>query len=62
MVAPVAAVEEVEDIPTGMIHMQAAITTPVDTPMGMKTYGLDIVVKFYAHRCFSGNFTRVLCG
>ncbi len=33
-------------IPTGTIHLHAAITTPVATPMGMKTFGLDIVVKF----------------
>jgi hypothetical protein len=42
----VPAVAEVEDIPTGTNLTQAAITTPVATPMGMKTYGLDIVVKF----------------
>jgi hypothetical protein len=42
------AVAEVEDIPTGTNPTQAAITTPVATPMGMKTYGLDIVVKFGA--------------
>ena len=42
----VPAVAEAEDIPTGTNLTQAAITTPVATPMGMKTYGLDIVVKF----------------
>lgn len=26
--------------------LTAATTTPVDIPMGMTTYGLDIVVKF----------------
>ena len=40
------AVAEVVDIPTGTDLIQAVITTPVATPMGMKTYGLDIVVKF----------------
>jgi hypothetical protein len=44
MVAP--AVAEVEDIPTGTSLTQAATTTPVAIPMGTKTYGLDIVVKF----------------
>jgi hypothetical protein len=39
-------VAEVVDTPTGMDLTQAVITTPVATPMGMKTYGLDIVVKF----------------
>jgi len=43
MAAP--AVAEVEDIPTGTNLTQAATTTPVAIPMGMKTYGLDIVVK-----------------
>ncbi len=38
----------VEDTPTGTDLTQAVITTPVATPMGMKTYGLDIVVKFGA--------------
>lgn len=38
-----------EDIPTGtdLDLTIAAITTPVATPMGMTTYGLDIVVKFW---------------
>jgi hypothetical protein len=31
--------------------LMAAATTPVDIPMGMTTYGLDIVVKFDAVRC-----------
>jgi hypothetical protein len=44
--------EEVEDTPTGTIDIQAAIITPVATPTGMKTFGLDIVVKFNASRCF----------
>jgi hypothetical protein len=44
MAAPAAA--EVEDILMGTNPTQPAITTPVATPMGMKTYGLDIVVKF----------------
>ncbi len=49
MEAPaVAAVEE--DTLMGTIHIPAAITTPVATPMGMTTYGLDIVVKFDAFR------------
>jgi hypothetical protein len=43
----VAAVEE-EDIPTGTT-IRDAITTPVATPMGMTTYGLDIVVKLNTH-------------
>jgi hypothetical protein len=34
----VAVVEVVEDILTGTINIQAAITTPVATPEGMKTY------------------------
>jgi hypothetical protein len=42
MAAP--AVAEVEDTLTGTNLTQAAITTPVATPMGTKTYGLDIVV------------------
>lgn len=43
--------EEVEDTPTGTITMAAAaVTTPVDTPMGMTTYGLEIVVKLNAFR------------
>lgn len=44
--AVVAAVEE--DILMGTINTPAATTTPVATPMGMTTYGLDIVVKFDA--------------
>lgn len=44
MADPAAAAVEV--ILTGMHLFQAAITTPVAIPMGMKTYGLDIVVKF----------------
>jgi hypothetical protein len=39
-------VAEGEDIPTGTDLTQIVITTPVATPMGMRTYGLDIVVKF----------------
>ncbi len=31
----------------------AATTTPVAIPMGMTTYGLDIVVKFSALRFFA---------
>lgn len=46
MVVLEAAEVEVEGIPTGTDLTQAVITTPVATPMGMKTYGLDIVVKF----------------
>jgi hypothetical protein len=42
MAAP--AVAEVEDILMGTDHIPAAITTPVATPMGMTTYGLDIVM------------------
>ena len=43
---------EEEDTPTGTIAMAAAaVTTPVDTPMGMTTYGLEIVVKLDAFRC-----------
>ena len=41
--------------PTGTIMvaiLKAAATTPVDIPTGMTTYGLDIVVKFDAVRCF----------
>ena len=43
---------EVEEVtPTGTITMAAAaITTPVATPMGMRTYGLEIVVKLDAFR------------
>jgi hypothetical protein len=45
-------VEEVVDIPTGTIIMAAAaVTTPVATPMGMTTYGLESVVKLDAFRC-----------
>lgn len=40
-------VEEV--IPTGTV-LAVAETTPVAIPTGMKTYGLDIVVKFNASR------------
>ena len=40
-----------EDILTGTNHIIAAITTPVAIPMGMTTYGLDIVVKFGAFPC-----------
>ena len=45
--------EEEEAIPTGTI-LAVAETTPVAIPTGMKTYGLDIVVKFDASRscCF----------
>lgn len=32
--------------------LKAAITTPVATPTGMTTLGLDIVVKSDASRCF----------
>lgn len=41
----VAAAEE--DIQMGMLRTTTAITitTPVDIPTGMTTYGLDIVVK-----------------
>jgi hypothetical protein len=46
MAVPAVAEVEVEDIPTGTNLTQTAITTSVATPMGMKTYGLDIVVKF----------------
>jgi hypothetical protein len=31
--------------------LKAAATTPVAIPMGMTTYGLDIVVKSDAVRC-----------
>ena len=41
-----AALVVAEDTLTGMNHIIAAITTPVATPTGMTTYGLDIVVKF----------------
>lgn len=37
--------EEEEAILEGTAIRVAAVTTPVDIPMGMKTYGLDIVVK-----------------
>lgn len=33
--------------------LKAAATTPVAIPMGMTTYGLDIVVKFCAFRYLS---------
>jgi hypothetical protein len=46
MAAPVVAEEE--DILMGTDHIRTAITTPVATPMGMTTYGLDVVVKFDA--------------
>lgn len=48
--AALAVAEEEAVIPTGTIHIQTAITTPMDTPTGMTTYGLDIVVKFDASR------------
>jgi hypothetical protein len=49
----VRAVAEVEeDILMGTNHMAAAVTTPVAIPTGMTTYGLDIVVKSNASRCF----------
>lgn len=41
-----------EDILMGTNLMAAAVTTPVAIPTGMKTYGLDIVVKSNASRCF----------
>jgi hypothetical protein len=44
-------VEVEEDIPTGTnLTAVAAVTTPVATPMGMTTYGLEIVVKLDAFR------------
>jgi hypothetical protein len=49
MVAVPAVVEE--DILMGTDLTTAAITTPVATPMGMITYGLDIVVKLDAFGC-----------
>jgi len=42
-------VVEEEAIPTGTI-LAVGETTPVAIPTGMKTYGLDIVVKFDASR------------
>jgi hypothetical protein len=41
------------EVPTGTITvaiLKAAETTPVAIPMGMTTYGIDIVVKFDAVR------------
>jgi hypothetical protein len=43
---------EEEDIRMGTNHMAAAVTTPVAIPTGMKTCGLDIVVKSNASRWF----------
>jgi len=47
-----AVAEEEADILMGTNHMAAAVTTPVAILAGMTTYGLEIVVKSNASRCF----------
>jgi hypothetical protein len=52
MVEVVVAAAAEEDTPTGTIITAVETTTPVDIPTGMKTLGLDIVVKSVAFRSF----------
>ncbi len=42
----------VEDMVEGTITTEAAMTTPMDIPMGMPTHGLNIVVKLDAFDAF----------